>query len=287
MAEMEEGRGGGPWDRRRARFEGGAPDRPNAPQHNAPQHDGGPLFAIPPVLGWTLGLMWIVYAAIALAPGLVIEAIDAAFALSPRRFVAGPEANGGYFGMIAPLFGHMFVHADLMHIGMNSLWFLAFGAPVLNRLSSGGASGPALVGRVGGGASAPAGGAASLLFLTFFLLSGVAGALFFIALNANQGALLVGASGGVSGLLGGLVRFISRRGPLFATGFRPLAPLSDRSVLLWAGVITALNISTAFAGLSGPGGANIAWEAHLGGFCFGLLAFPFFDAIARRNMNAP
>ena len=34
-------------------------------------------------------------------------------------------------------------------------------------------------------------------------------------------------------------------------------------------------------GRAGGRGANIAWEAHLGGYFFGLLAYPFFERAAQ------
>ena len=253
---------------------------PDAEQSELERKRRQRIITAPPILLWVLGLIWFFVAAMAIAPGWVFSRFETVFALSATQFLAGPEANGGIIPMFAPLIGHMFIHADLVHAGMNSLWFLAFGAPVYRRFATGGMTAPGF----------PYGDNASdrllpgVAFLLFFLLSGVFGALFFIFLNIDQGALLVGASGGVSGLLGGLVRIISRRGPMFSRGFRPLARLTDGTVIIWSAVITIMNIAVGVFGFGlGENGPNVAWEAHIGGYFAGLLLFPIFDRVTKRG----
>jgi len=188
----------------------------------------------------------------------------------PLRFLAGPEQNGGILGMIAPLFTHMMLHANLMHIFFNSVWLLALGAPVARSL----------------GAGLPQNGILpASLFVTFFALSGAAGALFYIALNLKSTILLVGASGGVFGLLGALIRMIFSRPVHFARKPGGLAPLTHKNVLISSAVIIAVNFLMSFSGLGLMPGADsqVAWEAHLGGYLFGLLSFPLFYSIARRQ----
>lgn len=255
-------------------FSGGDPD----PSGRAPS-PRQPIFTAPPVLVWTLAAMWGVFALLVFAPARVIYLFDSLFALSPIRFTQGVNAEGGLVGWLSPLVGHMFVHADLMHIGINSLWFLAFGAPVVRRLTAAGQETPAAVAVF---RSAPAGPWPSFLFIAFFILSGIGGALTFILFNLREPALLVGASGGVSGLLGGLVLFLHRPGPAFTRGYRPLAALTDPIVAMWIIVMVALNVGSGVFGVGvDEGGPNIAWEAHLGGFFTGLLIFPVFDQLAR------
>lgn len=238
-----------------------------------------PIISAPPVLIWILGAMWTVYALLVLAPASLLMRVDHLIALSPILFLQGPGAEGGYFTWLAPLVGHMFVHASLMHIGVNSLWFLAFGAPVVRRLTRFGQEGPAILGAFRG---PPADGFASLLFFIFFITCGIGGALFFILLNMREPALLVGASGGVSGLLGGLILFLNRPRTNFVRGYRPLSAMTDPIVVTWVIVMIGLNISSGVFGLGvGDDGPNIAWEAHIGGFLTGLLTFPAFDRIAQ------
>ncbi len=256
------------------RSEGG-PDAGDGPAPPRRQ----PVFTAPPVLIWTLAAMWGVFAILVIAPPQFVYRFDSLFALSPTRFLMGANAEGGLVGWLAPLVGHMFVHADLMHIGVNSLWFLAFGAPVVRRLTAAGQDAPAAIAMFRG---PPAGAWPTFLFLAFFVLCGAGGALTFIAFNLREPAILVGASGGVSGLLGGLVLFLHRPGPAFARGYRPLAALTDPIVAMWIIVMIALNVGSGVFGVGvDEGGPNIAWEAHLGGFFTGLLTFPVFDRLAR------
>ena len=83
---------------------------------------------------------------------------------------------------------------------------------------------------------------------------------------ATQGGMssLIGASAGVSALVGAWLRLAARKPQgLFAVG------------CVWMVLNFALG--------AWPGGADglSAWQAHLGGFLFGLYAAPFFATITR------
>ncbi len=70
---------------------------------------------------------------------------------------------------------------------------------------------------------------------------------------------LVGASGAVSGLMGGAARLIAGRGRV--------GPLWSRPVLAIAGTWALINIAIAIFGsslLPGTGGAGVGWEAPPG-----------------------
>ena len=231
---------------------------------------GPPAFNAPGIVLWTIGFLIFSFFALWVLPGASVKKFEFVAAVMPLRFLAGPEQSGGVLGMLAPLFTHMMLHANLMHIFFNSVWLLAFGAPVARRLGAG----------VIGGSILPAS-----LFVTFFALSGAVGALLYVALNMKSTVLLVGASGGVFGLLGGLIRIVFSQPSHFAREPGKLAPITHRNVLIWSAVIIAANFLMTFSGLGLTPGANsqIAWEAHLGGYLFGLLSFPLFDSIARRR----
>jgi membrane associated rhomboid family serine protease len=53
--------------------------------------------------------------------------------------------------------------------------------------------------------------------------------------------------------------------------------LRDRRVLLATAGWTILNVVFAWGASGLTDGASIAWEAHLGGFYFGLLTYGLFD----------
>lgn len=231
--------------------------------------DNKRLFNVPGVVLMVAGLCILIFGLLALWPVRAMQIIAYAAALSPQRLLAGPEYNNGWLAMLAPLIGHMFLHASIAHLLFNMLWLLAFGAPVARRMKAEGALQSL-------SAFASAG-----VFLCFYFLCGIVGALTFVLFHMNETIPLVGASGGVSGLLGGLVRFAFNRSTLFGPEHASISPLTSSSVIIWSLVVVAMNIAVALFGGALAGGASIAWEAHIGGYFFGLLTYPFFEKIAR------
>ncbi|MEM8772347.1 MAG: rhomboid family intramembrane serine protease [Pseudomonadota bacterium] len=246
------------------------PQQPFRLRRPGGEADASRVFNAPGIVMLIAGLTLAAFILMVVFPSRTAGVIELAAAVIPGRFTAGPGANNGVLSMISPLIAHMFVHASIVHLLFNLLWLLAFGTPLARRMGAAGAL------------QSSAAFAASSMFLTFYLLSGVAGALFFILLHPKEFTLLVGASGGVSGLLGGLVRFAFNRSTIFGPDAAKFSPLLSQPVLLWTGFMLALNNPIA-AQLMKPmaGGADIAWEAHLGGFFFGLLLYPFFERAAR------
>ncbi|MFZ5615926.1 MAG: rhomboid family intramembrane serine protease [Pseudomonadota bacterium] len=227
-------------------------------------HAGGALAGAPVPRGFfgnipgpvaiLAGLLAVIFVALALSPPLVEYAIGERFGLSPQRLIAGPAASGGVFRLIAPVFTHIFLHATIAHLLFNLLWLLVFGTPIARRFGS------------------------AWRFYLFFALSGAAGGLFFSLFHFDDPTLLIGASGGITGLLGGLVRFAFHRPDSRPSKSNGVLGLTDRSVLTWSLVVILMNASVAILGPRvGAGEADIAWQAHVGGYLFGLLAFPLFD----------
>ncbi len=172
-----------------------------------------------------------------------------------EAFVADGESN------LWTLVTYSVLHASWEHVIFNSLWTLAFGAPVMQRCGV-------------------------IRFFAFFAVTAALAAVFHAAFNPADVSVLVGASGAVSGLTAAALRFTV--GPSgFSVGpetwVRPAAPLAvalaNRNVLVFIAVWFGINL---LAGLGIPlGGADarIAWEAHVGGFLAGLLLFPLFDPV--------
>lgn len=168
---------------------------------------------------------------------------------------------GGIAARYASFLTHMVVHGDITHLLLNSVWLLAFGAGVASRIGT-------------------------LRFIAFGLSCGLAGALAFLAVRWGQQVPMVGASGALSGLMGGACRYLmpwldlrSAMQPLPApTGAVARLTLGETMrdartrtmILSWL----FMNALMAVAAPAFTNQAGIAWEAHLGGFFFGLLAFP-------------
>lgn len=155
---------------------------------------------------------------------------------------------------------HAALHSDWTHLGANSLWLLAFGTPVARRIGA-------------------------LRFLLFCLCGAVCGAALFYVVNPHLLAPMIGASGVVSAVMGGASRFaLGSMGGFNARDMSAvplqsvMRSLSNRTVLFFVAIFFATNLALG-SGLGPAVGDSlqIAWEAHLGGFAFGFLAFALFD----------
>lgn len=155
-------------------------------------------------------------------------------------------------GRFETIFLHMFTHGGLWHLVMNLSVLAAIGGVLTARL------GPPLL--------------AWLRFLLLFVLSALAGAALFLALHPTGSVPMVGASGGIYGLVALLLRTRPDGGPVLAFRSRTIRRSG------WALVKENAFLFVLLAVLSWAGDAAIglAWEAHLGGFLFGLLAGPWF-----------
>ena len=192
-----------------------------------------------------------------------------AMAFIPARYAGSAgEIPGGDIASVTSFVTHMFVHADVIHLAINSAWFLAFGSVLTRRMG---------VAR----------------FLVFALCGGIAGACAFLLAHPGLAVPVIGASGAIAALMGGVMRFLFSaidRGEGYLLRENPAAiprmslaqTLTDRRIILSSAVFVGLNLLAIIGfGKMGAVGA-IAWEAHLGGYFFGLLAFAFFDAATQK-----
>ena len=202
-----------------------------------------PFFGnIPAVVTGLCALIVLVSALVLLGPGPWSDRILAAAAVQ-----IGPARLPRLLGPYLPFVLHVLVHGGWLHLGLNTLGLLAFGAPVARWLQ-------ALHG--------PRRGA--LDFLALFFLAAIAGALseaLAIMLTGAPGAVLIGASGGLMGLIGVLVRLN------YGQSFTPL-PLFSRPVMAAMAPWIGLNLLIGLFGAPGVS-APIAWPAHLGGLFAG------------------
>jgi membrane associated rhomboid family serine protease len=174
-------------------------------------------------------------------------------ALYSHAYLPAHGGNAASFAQLAlPFVTYMFLHGSWMHVGINSVWLLAFG--------------PAAARRYG-----------SLLFLLFFLVCGAAGAAVHMALNWGEPNPLIGASAGISGLMAAAFRILS-----FEPGAprSPLAPIFSTRIIMWTAIWVVVNTAAGKLGLGG-GGELVGWQAHLGGYAAGLLLAGPFDMLVR------
>ena len=215
-------------------------------------------------------MMLAVFAYSCLLDRMDLLAFEHAFGFVPARFGAMLQghAGAGLLEGAGPLVSHVFVHGNLPHLTMNAAGLAIFGTAVARRFQ---VEAPGAAGRRN-----------TALFLAFFLASGVAGALVYGAVNAGSGVTMVGASGAISGAMAGAIRFALRPFAPYGPEGGALAPLSARPVAVFTAVYVGFNLLTPLGiGTLMGGGLSIAWEAHIGGYLFGLFAFPGFDRATR------
>jgi membrane associated rhomboid family serine protease len=197
------------------------------------------------------------------------QSFDNAFALVPREIWQGIDISGVvpitsstgrvigelmlypsplpvYFNFLSS----MFMHGSVMHIFGNMLFLLIFGDNLKNLLGH-------------------------IRFLFFYLACGLAAAFAQIATDPNSLIPMLGASGAISGVLGGyVVLFPQRAVRAIIFNFLTTVP-----------AIVALGIWILYQiilGLLTPAGSGgVAYAAHIGGFIAGVALVRVF-AIGRR-----
>jgi membrane associated rhomboid family serine protease len=200
-----------------------------------------PIFNVPPVTKALLIVNVAVHVLRLLLPAHLDDALVSALAFIPARYTAGDGL--GWPAVVDPI-TYQFLHANFIHLGVNMLALLAFGSGVERR--------------TGG-----------WRMLVFFLVCGAVSAAAHLVAYSSSLEPIIGASGAISGLFGGVLRLQFGAGP---GGRRGLWPV----ILLWI----AVNFVVGQTGMPGTDGASIAWVAHLGGFIAGLL---LFDLVARHR----
>jgi membrane associated rhomboid family serine protease len=229
----------------------------------APQQGGA--FAAPLIVLAVAAVLVAMHAFLMLLPKVSAMMIEWRLALSPLMVRQGLQ--NGRMDALLPLASHILLHANLVHLLFNVAWLLPLGSGVARRF---------------GAADFQWGGPrAALAFLALFVSSGVVGGVAFVLFNSNSIAPAVGASGAIFGLLGGVMRFWTGREIPRGASSAAIVPLGNpfviRMTIANVGLNLLLGLAPQLFGLP-----SIAWEAHLGGYFFGLLAFPLFARAAAR-----
>lgn len=230
------------------------PEGPEADEGAARKR--GRVFNLPPVLTATLAFLIGIFLLQSLLPQSMLEYFLFTFGFIPARYVI-PLSQQGPEWLWTPV-TYSLLHGNVEHIVFNSLWLMAFGAPVARRIGT-------------------------ARYLVFWGLSAAASAFLHAALNWGDVTLLIGASGVVSALMGAACRFAfpNDRSPV-AAHLNPrlsiLGSLKSRTVLVFGLFWFLTNLLIAFGvPLIGDETQAVAWDAHIGGFLFGFLLFALFD----------
>jgi membrane associated rhomboid family serine protease len=239
-----------------------------------------PAFNVPPLLMALIVLFIVIHALVYYGPNGLGTQLFLNLAFFPARLVTSEVVHSQFFVgppalSYATFATYGLLHGSWLHLGVNALWLVTFGAPVVRRL------GPQR-------------------FLLLLVLGTIAGAATHVLVHWGSAAPLVGASAGVSAIMGGAARFVfdSRdRGMMVAVRHpelvrnRPIQSLrevwSNPTVLVFCGMLIVSNLLFGAVSMPGVGeDSSIAWQAHLGGFALGFFGFALFDLPGSGRMRS-
>jgi membrane associated rhomboid family serine protease len=187
-----------------------------------------------------------------------LQSFVEAWGVVPREYAAGrdlpPTIPYPYW---STLLTSMFLHGGWGHLGGNMLFLWIFGDNIEHRIGH-------------------------LRFLLFYLICGLAAGLAHIVFNSGSLVPTVGASGAISGVLGGyLLLFPRNRVYVMTYGGVATVP-----AMLMLGLWILLQFINGFGSVADtPETGGVAYLAHIGGFIAGLVLAPVF-AVGRRPVPA-
>lgn len=228
-----------------------------------------PILRAPAIVLGLIAVMLIMQALMAFGGYAQRNEMLVALGLFPARLFA--EGLGGLPGTwvqgVINLFSYALLHGSWTHFILNAVWLLAFGAPVARRL------GPRKF---------------IFLFMVCTMLAGL-GQIFAVSYEAYL-IPIIGASGGVAGLMGAASRFafsdVRWLDPKAQDPTRRLLPLREvpkrRPVVMFIAIWLIMNLAFGLLGpygMASPDGAaiNVAWIAHLVGFFVGLVLIGWLE----------
>lgn len=208
------------------------------------RRDHPPFINAPLLVVMMSALLVVLHALVAFSPDDVWSQVMWDYAVFPARFWAPagtPDVYPDHFAGLITLVSTALLHADWMHVMVNALMLLAFGAPVARALGQ------------------DARGAAFWMLL--FVSSVIGGSALYLMLAEVDSPFLIGASGGTSGLIAAA---------FLLDPWGAKRPMWAREFVMFSVVFALTNLLLVYAG---PYiiGAGISWEAHLGGYIVGAL----------------
>jgi membrane associated rhomboid family serine protease len=203
------------------------------------------------------------------------EAFDYAFALVPQEITSGvdisglqtiKDASGQILGQIqhynTPLpvyfnfLSSMFMHGGIEHIFGNMLFLWIFGDNIEN-----------LIGHI--------------RYAIFYIICGFAAAIAQIIMGPDSIIPMLGASGAISGVLGGYMLLFPKR-KVKALIFRMITTVPAYVALgIWIGYQIIVGY------LTPSGGGGVAYAAHIGGFIAGVVLIKVFAIGVKESTKIP
>lgn len=210
---------------------------PPANDGAASQKKSEPILNLPRGVKYLLVTLLLLMGLRYVLPDAVMFDVYMRYGFVPAYYSGALEAD--WRAAVAPV-THMFLHGGWLHIGVNIGMLMAFGSALEKTI---GLKRTAII----------------------YFATGLAGALVHFAVMPYDAAPLIGASGGISGLFGGMLILMFRSGLLGGQGYQRLVFL----IALWIGI----SLLFGYIGMPGAEG-KIAWTSHVGGFIAGLALYP-------------
>ena len=234
-------------------------DTSGASPGQSPQRpaDRQPIINAPLLVVLMAGLLVALHALVTFSSDEMWSQVMWDYAVVPGRFWAQTGSQDVYpdhFSGLITLLSSGLLHADWMHVMVNSLMLLAFGTPVARVLGDD-ARGWAM-------------------WMLLFVGSVAAGSGLYLILADANSPFLIGASGGTSGLMAAA---------FLTDPWGARRPLWAREFLGFSAVFALVNLMLV---LVGPYifGAGISWEAHLGGYVAGALIMSALPVKGRNGL---
>lgn len=197
------------------------------------------------------------------------EAFTNAFSLVPKEITTGIDLAGvqivrdslgntgeiHHYGTSLSVYfnflSSMFMHGDIMHIVGNMVFLFIFGDNLENAIGH-------------------------IRYLVFYLLCGFAAATAQIIMGPDSIIPMLGASGAISGVLGGYILLFPSR------GVRAIIFNVVTTVPAFVAIGIWIVYQLVLGYLSPSGGGGVAYAAHIGGFVMGIATIKIFT-LGRRS----
>jgi membrane associated rhomboid family serine protease len=192
--------------------------------------------------------------AFSLVPREITTGVDLAGTQIIRDSLSGQSAQIPHYATPLPVYfnfiSSMFMHGSIMHIFGNMLFLWVFGDNLENLLGH-------------------------IRFAAFYIVCGIAAAVAQIVMDTDSIIPMLGASGAISGVLGGyILLFPQRRVRAIIFNF-----LTEVPAFIAVGIWIVYQLIAGYLTPAGTGG--VAYAAHIGGFIAGLALVRIF-AIGRK-----